>query len=91
MEAAIRLSNTGHLAISTLHANNANQAIERSINMFPPEERSQVFMDMSINLVSIISQRLVVGADRKRCAAVEVLVNTPHIAELILQGRLEDI
>ncbi len=91
MESALRLSNTGHLAVSTLHANNANQAIERSINIFPPEERSQVFMDLSINLVAIISQRLVMGVDKKRCAAVEVLVNTPHIAELILKGDLSDI
>jgi len=91
MEAAMELANTGHLAISTLHANNANQAMERVINMFPHELHKQLFMDLSLNLRAVISQRLVVAVDGKRCAAIEVLINTPHIAELILKGEIDAI
>lgn len=91
MEAALELSNTGHLAVSTLHANNANQALERVINMFPQNLHKQLFMDLSLNLVSVISQRLVKGVDGKRCAAIEVLINTPHIAELILKGEIGEV
>ena len=86
MEAALELSNTGHLAISTLHANNANQAMERAINMFPIERHEQLYMDLALNVRAVISQRLVSDVDGKRCAAVEILVNTPYIAELILKG-----
>ena len=89
MEAALELANTGHLAISTLHANNANQAMERVINMFPQELHKQLFMDLSLNLRGVVSQRLVPDVRGKRCAAVEILINTPHIAELILKGNLE--
>jgi twitching motility protein PilU len=91
MEAAMELSNTGHLAVSTLHANNANQAMERVINMFPQEAHKQLYMDLSLNIRSVISQRLVTGIDGKRCAAIEILVNTPHIAELILKGDLDEM
>jgi len=91
MEAAMELSNTGHLAISTLHANNSNQAMERVINLFPQESHKQLFMDLSLNLRAVISQRLVVGVDTKRVAAIEVMLNTPHISELILQGQISDI
>ncbi len=91
MEAALELSNTGHLAISTMHANNANQAMERVINLFPQDMHKQLLMDLSLNIRSIVSQRLVTGIDGKRCAAVEILVNTPHIAELILKGDLDEI
>jgi len=91
MEAALELANTGHLAISTLHANNANQAMERVVNMFPHESHKQLFMDLSLNLRAVISQRLVVTVDGKRCAAIEILINTPHIAELILKGALDEI
>jgi len=91
MEAAMELSNTGHLAVSTLHANNANQAMERVINMFPQDSHKQLFMDLSLNIRSVISQRLVTGIDGKRCAAIEILVNTPHIAELILKGDLDEM
>ena len=91
MEAALELCNTGHLAISTLHANNANQAMERVINLFPQEMQKQLFMDLSLNLRSVISQRLVLGLDGKRCAAIEIMVNTPHIAELILKGEIHEI
>ena len=91
MEAALELANTGHLAISTLHANNANQAMERCINMFPHEYHKQLFMDMSLNIRAVISQRLVTGVDGKRVAAIEILINTPHIQELILKGDLDEI
>jgi len=91
MEAAMELSNTGHLAVSTLHANNANQAMERVINLFPQDSHKQLFMDLSLNIRSVISQRLVTGVDGKRCAAIEILVNTPHIAELILKGDLDEM
>jgi len=91
MEAAIELAGTGHLAISTLHANNAHQTMDRIINMFPQELHKQLFMDLSLNLRSIISQRLVIGKDGKRVAAVEVMLNTPHIADLILKGHVDEI
>ena len=91
MEAALELSNTGHLAISTLHANNANQAMERVINMFPQDMHKQLFMDLSLNLRAVISQRLVTAVDGKRCAAIEIMINTPHISELILKGEIDEI
>jgi twitching motility protein PilU len=91
MEAALELANTGHLAISTLHANNANQAMERVINMFPQDLHKQLFMDLSLNLRCVISQRLVPDIRGKRCAAIEIMINTPHIAELILKGEIDEI
>lgn len=91
MQAALELANTGHLCISTLHANSANQAMERVINMFPQAEHKQLFMDLSSNMNAVISQRLIPTPDGKRCAAIEVLVNTPHIASLILKGDLNEI
>ena len=91
MEAALELCNTGHLAISTLHANNANQAVERVINLFPQDLHKQLFMDLSLNLRAVVSQRLVKGMDGKRIAAIEILVNTPHIADLILNGEIHEL
>ncbi len=91
MEAALELCNTGHLAISTMHANNANQAMERVVNMFPQVLHKQLFMDLSLNLRTVISQRLVPDLDGRRCAAVEIMINTPHIAELILKGEIGEI
>ncbi len=91
MAAALELSNTGHLAISTLHANNAYQAMQRVVNMFSIEQHRQLFMDLSLNLVSIISQRLVPSVDNKRAAAVEVMINTPYIADLIIKGKIDEI
>ena len=91
MEAALELANTGHLAISTLHANNANQAMERVINMFPQDMHKQLFMDLSLNIRAVISQRLVLAVDGKRCAAIEILINTPHIQELILKGEIDEL
>lgn len=91
MAATIELSNTGHLAISTLHANNANQAMQRVINLFPQDQREQLFLDLSLNIISIISQRLVTGVDNKLLAAVEVMINTPYISELIIKGKIDEI
>ncbi|HAZ59973.1 MAG TPA: type IV pili twitching motility protein PilT [Gammaproteobacteria bacterium] len=91
MEAALELCNTGHLAISTMHANNANQAMERVINLFPADLHKQLYLDLSLNLRAVISQRLVTGLDRKRVAAVEVMINTPYVSELILKGEIGSI
>ncbi|MDX1454334.1 MAG: PilT/PilU family type 4a pilus ATPase [Gammaproteobacteria bacterium] len=91
MEAALELSGTGHLAISTLHANNANQTMDRIVNMFPEQLHKQLFMDLSLNLRGIISQRLVSSKDGKRVAAVEIMLNTPHIADLILKGKIDEV
>ena len=91
MEAAITYADTGHLCLSTLHAVNANQALDRIINLFPPEQKNQILMDLSLNLRAIVSQRLVPGQSGGRVAAVEVLINTPYIAELIRKGEMGEI
>jgi twitching motility protein PilU len=91
MEHALEFAETGHLAISTLHANNANQALERIINMFPEERRQQLLLGLAQNIRAIVSQRLVPTTDNKRCAAVEVLLGTKTIQELILKNRLNEI
>ena len=91
MEHALEFAETGHLAISTLHANNANQALERIINMFPEERRPQLLLGLSQNIRAIVSQRLIPTTDNKRCAAVEVLLGTKTIQELILKSRLDEI
>ena len=91
MEAALELANTGHLCISTLHANNANQAIERIINLFPQAEHKQLLMDLSANINAVISQRLIPTPGGKLCAAIEVMINTPYISNLILKGELSEI
>ena len=91
MEAAMRLAGTGHLVISTLHANNAPEALDRIINMFPMDHHRQIFMDMSQYLRAIISQRLVRSVDGKRVAAVEIMLNTPHVAELINRGDIAQV
>ena len=91
MEAALELCNTGHLCLSTLHANNANQAMERVINLFPQNLHKQLFMDLALNIRSVISQRLVTAINQKRCAAIEIMINTPHVADLILKGEIGSI
>jgi twitching motility protein PilU len=92
MEHAIAFAETGHLAMGTLHANNANQAIDRIINFFPEERRPQLLMDLSLNLKAIISQRLLPLKEGKgRAAAVEVLLNSPLIADLIFKGEIHEI
>ena len=92
MEHAIAFAETGHLCLSTLHANSASQTIERIINFFPEERRAQLLMDLSANLRAIVSQRLVRTEDGKgRVAAVEVLINTPSIAERIFRGEFNEL
>jgi len=91
MEHCLAFAETGHLAISTLHANNANQALDRIINFFPEERRAQLLMDLSSNIRAFVSQRLIPTTDGKRVAAVEVLLGTPTISELILRGEFESI
>ena len=91
MEHALAFAETGHLAISTLHANNANQALDRIINFFPEERKAQLQMDLAMNLRAFVSQRLVPTVDGKRCAAVEILLGTQTIQELILRGEFESI
>ena len=92
MKFGIAFAETGHLAMATLHANSANQALDRIINFFPEERRSQLLMDLSLNLKGIISQRLlkhVNGAGR--VAAIEILLNSPLIADLVLKGEVHEI
>jgi twitching motility protein PilU len=91
MEAAINLAGTGHLVLATLHANNCAESLDRIINMFPREQHSQIFLDMSQYLRAILGQRLVMGRDGKRVAAVEVMINTPHISELVKKGDVVGI
>ena len=86
MEAAIALAGTGHLCIATLHANNCAETLDRIINLFPRDQHNQIFLDLSQYLRAIISQRLVRGRNNKRVAAVEVMLNTPHIQDLTKKG-----
>ena len=91
MQAAIDLAGTGHLAIATLHANNAPETLDRIINMYPSEQHPQVFMDLAQYIRAIISQRLVRSKEGKRVAAVELMLNTAHIAELIHKGDISGV
>ena len=92
MDYALAFAETGHLCMATLHANNSNQALDRIINFFPEERRTQLLNDLSLNLKGFISQRLVPKPDGKgRVAAVEVLLNSPLIAELILNGDIHGV
>jgi twitching motility protein PilU len=91
MEHALNIAETGHLAMATLHANNANQAIERVINMFPNEMHHQILLNLSLNLRGIISQRLVPKVGGGRTAALEILLNQGYIKELIARGEVKDI
>lgn len=92
MENAIAFAETGHLCLGTLHANNANQTLDRIINFFPEERRNQLLMDLSSNMKAIISQRLIRTEDGKgRRAAVEIMLNTPLMADLILKGNFHEI
>lgn len=91
MEYAIAFAETGHLAISTLHANSANQAFDRIINFFPEDRRNQLLMDLSLNVRGIVSQRLIPTLDGKRVAAFEILLNSPLVSDLILKGEIHKI
>ncbi len=89
MEAAIDYAETGHLCLGTIHANNANQAIERVMNFFPPERHLQIYLQLSLNLRSIISQRLLPSVSGARVAAVEILIDTPRVKDLIHKAQIE--
>ncbi|MFN2381606.1 MAG: PilT/PilU family type 4a pilus ATPase [Guyparkeria sp.] len=91
MEHALAYADTGHLCISTLHATNANQALDRIIRFFPSDSRDQLLMDLSLNLKAIISQRLIIGSGGKRLPAVEIMINTPLVSDLIKRGEIDAI
>jgi len=91
MQAAIDLAGTGHLCIATLHANNSPETLDRIINMYPNDQHNQVLMDLGQYIRAVISQRLVRSKQGKRVAAVEVMLNTPHIAEIILKGDISGV
>ncbi|HXG51290.1 MAG TPA: PilT/PilU family type 4a pilus ATPase [candidate division Zixibacteria bacterium] len=91
MEAAITFAETGHLCLATLHSNNANQAIERILNFFPSERHAQIYLQLSLNLRAIVSQRLVPSVDGKRVAAMEILIDTPRVRDLIRRGEVEQL
>ncbi|MGZ8096913.1 MAG: PilT/PilU family type 4a pilus ATPase [Methylosarcina sp.] len=91
MEHALAFAETGHLCLSTLHANNANQALDRIINFFPEERRNQLLLDLSLNLRAFVSQRLVPTVDGKRVAAIEILLGTPLVRDLIQKGDIHSI
>jgi len=91
MESAIAFSETGHLCLSTLHSNNADQTMERILNFFPEPAHKNVLMNLSLNLRAIVSQRLVIGKDGRRLPAVEVLLNTPFIRDLIRRGNIHEL
>ncbi len=89
MEAAITFAETGHLCLGTLHSNNANQAIERIMNFFLPERHAQIYLQLSLNLRAIVSQRLIPSIDGKRLVALEALIDTPRIKDLIKKGHVD--
>ena len=92
MEFAVAFAETGHLAVATLHANSANQALDRIVNFFPEERKQQLLQDLSLNLKGVISQRLLRKPDGKgRVAAIEILINSPLISDLILKGEVHGI
>jgi twitching motility protein PilU len=91
MEQCLTYAETGHLAISTLHANNANQALDRIINFFPQDRHQQILHDVALNIRAIVSQRLVSTVDGKRCAAIEVMLGTSTIQEKIMKGEIKEI
>ena len=92
MEHAIAFAETGHLCMATLHANSANQALDRIINFFPEERRQQLLMDLSLNLRGMVSQRLIPLKDTKgRCVAIEIMLNSPLISDLIFKGQVHEI
>ena len=91
MEYAVQFAETGHLVFSTLHANNANQAMERVINFFPEEAHRQLLVDLSLNLAGVVSQRLIPGLHEKLVPAVEVMLNSSYISDLIAKGEFSGI
>jgi twitching motility protein PilU len=91
MEAAVALAGTGHLVLATLHANNCAESLDRIINMFPREQHNQIFLDLSQYLRGVMAQRLVMGKDGRRVAAVEIMINTPYISTLVKKGDVVSI
>jgi twitching motility protein PilU len=91
MQAALDMAGTGHLVVGTIHANNASETLDRIINLFPQEQHNQVFMDLAHYLRAILSQRLVRSRSGKLVAAVELMLNTPHIKDLILKGDISAV
>ncbi|MBN8887145.1 MAG: PilT/PilU family type 4a pilus ATPase [Rudaea sp.] len=91
MEASVAFSETGHLCLATLHSNNADQALERILNFFPEGAHRNVLLNLSLNLRAVIGQRLVLGKDGQRIPAVEVLINTPHIRDMIRRGQVHEM
>ncbi len=91
MEAAVAFAETGHLCLSTLHANNANQGIERIMNFFPPERHDQIYFQLALNLRAIISQRLIPAVDGKRAAAIEILLDSARVKDLIMKKRIDTL
>jgi twitching motility protein PilU len=91
MEAALELAETGHLCISTLHANNADQAVERVLNFFPSDRHAEVRSHLALNLRAVVSQRLVPTVDGKRAAALEIMVDTPRVKQLIKSGDVSSL
>ena len=91
IQAAINYADTGHLCLTTLHAVNSNQAMDRIVNMFPSDTREQILMDLSLNLNAVVSQRLLPDRNGKLVCAVEIMMNTPHISELIREGNFNEI
>ena len=92
MEHAVAFAETGHLCLATLHANSSNQALDRIINFFPEDRRSQLLMDLSLNLKAIVSQRLLPREEgRGRIAAVEIMLNTPLVSDMIFKGEVSEI
>ena len=91
MEHVLPFAEIGHLCLATLHANNANQALDRIINFFPEERHKQLFLDLSLNLQGFISQRLIPTPEGKRVAAVEILLGTPRVCDLIKQGNVLEL
>lgn len=91
MEQCLTYAETGHLAISTLHANNANQALDRIINFFPQARHKQILHDLALNIRAIVSQRLIPTVDGKRCAAIEIMLGTSTIQEKIMKGQIKEI
>jgi twitching motility protein PilU len=92
MDHAVAFAETGHLCMATLHANSSNQALDRIINFFPEERRAQLLMDLSLNLKALVSQRLLPHQEGKgRIAAVEIMLNTPLVADMIFKGEVGDI
>jgi twitching motility protein PilU len=91
MQHALNYAETGHLCVSTLHANNANQAIERIINFFPEQSKKQTLMDLSLNLRGVVAQRLIEGINGRRVPATEIMLQSPFISDLIQKGLIDQI